>query len=94
MLSHLFIAFHMVLTVKKMMWQTKEQRRMKSSVPWISLEDTTNLPHAHTLGMKKYMENTSATTFTPACIAASTQGFCSSLSQLILFYQAKQKQIN
>lgn len=40
------------------------------------------------------MENTATTTFTPACIAVSTQGFYASLSQLILFYQAKEKQIN
>ena len=94
MFSHLFVAFHMDLIVQKMMPQTGEQRRMKSNIFCISLEDTTNLPHAHTLGMKKYMENTAASILTPACIAVSIQGFYASLSQLILFYQAKEKQRN
>lgn len=52
MLSHSFVAFHMDLPVKKMMPQTGEQGIMESNIFCISPEDTTNLPHAYTLGMK------------------------------------------
>jgi len=44
--------------------------------------------------MKKYMENTATGIFSPACIAVSSQGFYASLSQIILFYQAEEKQVN
>lgn len=67
---------------------------MKSNIICLSPEDTISLPHAHTFRMKKHMENTAVTTFTPARTAVSARGVYASLSQLKLFYQAKEKQIN
>lgn len=66
----------------------------KEGSPIHSVCRAISLPHAHTLGMKKYMGNAAVTTFTPACVAVSAWGECASLSQLMLLYQAKENQIN